>query len=297
MWIYLAFLALYVFWGSTYLGIHYLLVGGFTPFLGAGIRMGIAGGLLLAYVRLRGLPGPSLREMRELAVAGGFLFVGGNGLVMLAQQSLPSGLAATLIATTPFWMTGLERFVPGSARPSVVATAGIAIGFAGVAVLLGPRLSGGSNLAIVCILLAPILWSIGGLWAKHRLRGVPPLTVTAYEMLFAAMMLGAVGWVRGEAPDLAPTATGYLALAYLVVFGSLFGFSAFVYLMAKVPSAKVATYSYVNPVIAVFLGWAIASETLTVRSLLGTAVIVIGVSLVNLPVHRVAGWLAIVRRG
>jgi len=282
MAILVAFACVYVFWGSTYLGIHYLLEGGFPPFLGASLRLAIAGAVLWAVLRWRRLPTPSVRQMIDLAIAGGFLFVGGNGLVMLAQRSLPSGLAATIVATTPLWMTGVESLLPKGERPGLGAVLGIVVGFGGVAVLIGPEFGTGDTKAFVLCLIAPILWSVGGLWAKHRVRGVSPFTVTAYEMLFAAVWLGLFGLLHGELPELAPTVSGWLALAYLIVFGSLVGFSAFVYLMASVPVAKVTTYAYVNPVVAVFLGWAIAGEPLTVRSLGATAVIILGVALVNL---------------
>lgn len=283
----LAFAALYVLWGSTYLGIRFLLEGGFTPFLGAGLRMTVAGALLWSFRRLRGASLPAPRQLLELAVAGCFLFVGGNGLVMVAQQSLPSGLVATLVATTPFWLTGLEVLLPGGERPGVAAWLGIALGFGGVAILVGPRLGtgAGATAALLC-LIAPVLWSIGGLWAKHRLRKIEPFTVSAFEMLFAGMALLVLGAARGEAAVVAPIASGWWALVYLISFGSLIGFSAFVFLMAHVPAAKVATYSYVNPVIAVFLGWALAGEELGARSLLATLVIVAGVALVNLTAMR-----------
>ncbi len=280
----LAFASLYVLWGSTYLAIHYLLAGGFTPFLGAGLRMLVAGLILLSYLRMRGVPLLSGRDTIEAAVAGGFLFVGGNGLVMVAQQWLPSGLAATLIATTPFWMAGLERLLPGGERISGPTIIGIAVGFLGVALLVWPRLSvtGSSVAGVVALLVAPSLWSVGALWAKHRLAHRAPLSVTAYEMLLSAPMLAFTGLVRGELADLAPQPSGWLALAYLIVFGSLMGFSAFVYLMANVPAAQVATYSYVNPAIAVLLGWLLADERLSGQTLAATAIIILGVALVTL---------------
>ncbi len=287
----LAFAALYVIGGSTFLGMRYVMHGGFTAFLGSGFRMLIAGAIMLVWLLARGGALAPRRCWLDLAISGTFLFVGGNATSMIAAETVDSGLIALLTATAPFWLTLGAAQLPGGERPSAAGVLGILLGFLGLAVIIGPSLSGGGSPGgIVAAAISPISWAIGGLWARYRLRDLPAMTIASHQMLFGTIPLLAIGLARGEWAQLQPEPSAYIALAYLIVCGNLISYNSFVFLMAHVPAAKASTYAYVNPVIAVFLGWWIADEHISPRGLVGAAAILAGVVLVNLAqVYRRAG--------
>jgi drug/metabolite transporter (DMT)-like permease len=277
-----AFAVLYVVWGSTFLGMRYAVRGGMTPFLGAAARTLGAGGLMLAWARARGHRPVPRRCWPDLALSGALMFVGGGALSMFAAQAVDSGLVALLSATAPLWLTLGAAHLPGGERPSPRGWAGIALGFAGLALVLAPGLRGGQTGAgLIAGAVSPVGWTAGALWARQRLGGLTPLAIASHQMLFAAGALLLVGVARGELGALHPTGSAWLALGYLMLFGNLLGFTAFVFLMAHAPAARVATYAYVNPLVALFLGWWIAGEPIGPRALAGAAVIVAGVALTN----------------
>lgn len=281
----LAFLAIYLIWGSTYLAIRFAIET-LPPFLMAGTRFLIAGAVLYAWMRLRGTPRPQGFQWRNTAIVGGLMLLGGNGGVVWSEQLVPSGLAAVLIATTPLWMVLLGWLWRG-ARPSRRVVIGLTLGFSGVVLLVGPGALNGQGpiapLGAAVLILAALSWATGSLFAQRARLPAASLLATAMEMLAGGALLLIAGLVTGEwvRVDLsAVSMRSLLALVYLILFGSLVGFSAYTWLLRVTTIARASTYAYVNPVVAVFLGWALAGETLTLPTLLATAVIVAGVMLI-----------------
>src|SRR5262245_34020000 len=268
----LAFVLVYVLWGSTYLAIRFA-VATLPPFLMAGSRFLVAGGLLYAWAREHGAPPPSRTNWRAAAVVGSLLLVGGNGSVVWAEQRVPSGLAALLVATTPLWMVMLDslrrRILPAQ---SVIL--GILLGLAGLAILVGPDQLAGSrrpDLAGAAALgFASLSWALGSLYSRDAPLPSAPLLGTAMEMVCGGAAMLVLALVTGEPAQLSPAhvaPSSLWAFAYLVVFGSLVGFTAYTWLLRVSTPAHVSTYAYVNPVIAVFLGWGLGGEPLGARTL------------------------------
>ncbi len=282
----LALLALYLVWGSTYLGIR-IVVGEIPPFLSAAVRFTLAGAILyaLTFRSSRGTGGhPTRLEWRDAAIIGGCLLVGGNGLLSLAEVTVPSGIAALLVATVPLWIAVLGRFVFG-VRLTGLTFGGIVLGFAGVALLVWP--SGGvasfDPFGIACVLISPILWSIGSLYSRRAHLVRSPLAATAMHMLCGGAMLGLVGILLGEPArfDVAHvTPDAVVALVYLVAVGSLVGYTAYAWLLRVAPISLVATYAYVNPIVAVILGALVLAEPIEHRTLAAGAVIVVAVAII-----------------
>lgn len=282
-----AFAAVYLIWGSTYLGIR-IAIETLPPFLMAGARFVIAGALLYGWCRLRnGAPPPGRPDWRNAATIGGLLLMGGNGSVVWAQQFIPSGLAALLVATVPLFMVVLEWLWNGAERPGIQTFGGLLLGFCGVLLLVGaPGTAGGTIgvLAGVVILFAALSWATGSIYSRRVEPPPTPRLGTAMQMLAGGGLLTVVGLVSGEAAGLdlaAVSLRSWLALAYLVVFGSLVAFSAYVWLLRVSTPDRVSTYAYVNPAVALFLGWSLAGEPLTARTLLGSAVILVSVVIVT----------------
>ena len=274
----------YVVWGSTYLGIAYAIET-LPPFLMAGTRFLVAGAILYAAARLVGGAGRSARPDRTqwgFAALTGVLMLGvGNGGVSWAQQTVPSGIAAIVIASIPLWVVLIDRVAFG-ARLSWVAAVGVAVGFAGVAVLINPsspdRIDPAGGAAL---LAAAFCWATGTLLSRGQRLTVPPLVAAGMQMLCGGVALVAAGLVAGELGDVqAPSWRSVLALAYLVVFGSLLAFSAYAWLLRNAQVSLVATYAYVNPVVAVLLGAVFLGEAVTTRTLVAGAVILGAVALI-----------------
>jgi drug/metabolite transporter (DMT)-like permease len=290
----LAFAALYLVGGSIFLGQRVVMHGGFTAFLASGVRMLFAGGLLLGWSIARGGRIAPRSAWLDLAISGSLLFVGGNALSMIASETVDSGLVALLTATCPFWLTLGAAWLPGGDRPSGLAAFGIALGFAGLAIIVVPGLQGGgSATAILAAAISPIAWAAGGLWARHRLSALSPMTIASHQMLLGAAPLLAIGLGRGELAHVAPTGDAVLALGYLIVFGNLISYRAFVFLMRHVAAAKVSTYAYINPIVAVWLGAWLAGERIPPRSLVGAAAILAGVVLAHLAQVTRRGFTAL----
>ena len=281
----LAFAAVYVLWGSTYLAIRFG-VETIPPFLLAGLRHLTAGVLLFAWLRVRGTPKPERRHWRSAAVIGGLMLLGGNGLLTWAERRVPSGLAALIVASVPIWMTVLDG-LQHRERPHGIVVLGLALGLAGLVFLVAPgRFAGGSHvdpLGAAALLTAALLWAIGSLYSRRAKLPSSTLLATAMEMIAGGLILLVVAALAREWQGFslaAVSARSLWALAYLIVAGSLLGFSAYIFLLRATTPARVSTYAYVNPVVAVFLGWALAGEPVTLRTILAAAIIVASVALI-----------------
>jgi drug/metabolite transporter (DMT)-like permease len=275
----------YVVWGSTYLAIR-VMVETMPPLLAAGVRFGVAGAIFLVVLRLRGGPGKVRATRRELlgaALIGNLLCFGGNGLVTVAERDVPSGLAALIIGSVPLWVVVL-RSIHGDRVPRGTL-AGVLVGFAGLAVLVLPGdRPGHAPLGwLLVIVAASISWASGSFYSRRTSLPKEALVSTGWQMLFGGAGMVLVGTVTGEWASLHAdrfSTVSVLAFAYLIVFGSLLAFTAYVWLLRNAPISTVATYAFVNPVIAIFLGWAILNEEITVTVMAGAAAIVLSVAAV-----------------
>ncbi len=296
----LAFATVYLVWGSTYLAIR-VAVGSMPPFALAAVRFALAGGILFAWLRLRGAAWPTRRQWRDAFVSGTFLLLGGNGLVTWAEQTIPSSITALIIGSGPVFVVLVEWAWPGGARPSPLTFLAMLLGFAGVAWLAAPweAAVAGANAphpaGVIAILCACLSWAVGSIYGRHVRDPAPPFTAAAAQMLAGSIALGAVALARGEFSAWDPAAVApraWAAFAYLVLVGSLAGYCSFVWLVKHTTAARVATYAYVNPVVAVFLGWLLLDEPVGARTLAASAVILSAVAMVTLaknkPVTRAA---------
>lgn len=283
-----AFLAVYLIWGSTYLAIRFVVVE-LPPFLTAGIRHLIVGAILFGALRLSGTPWPDRRTWIVSAVVGTLLLFGGNGLVQVAEQTVPSGLTALVIAVIPIEIVLLAWLWPGgggTARPRKTVFAGLALGAIGLGILVGPSAFLGEGrvpvLGALLLLLATASWAIGSVYAKRKNLTDSPFMMAAIQSLAGGVVCLVVGTAFGEWPRMTvvPSPKAMLAFGYLVVFGSLIAYSCYIWLLKVASPARVATYAYVNPVVAVVLGWAFAGEPLTWRTILAAAVIIGAVAMV-----------------
>lgn len=274
----LALLALYVVWGSTYLAIRYALES-YPPFLLAGLRFLGAGIALYGFLRLRGTPSPTLRQWRNAAITGVLLLVGGNGLVCYGEQQVSSGIAAVVVASMPLFAAVFAGLYGQWA--SRRETVGLLIGFAGVIVLnFGSSLSG-SRLAAVVLLVAAMSWAFGSAWSRRQDMPGGAMN-TAAQMLCASVALIVLALGMGERLPAHPTTHATLALVYLAVFGSLIGFSAYLYVLKHARPALATSYAYVNPPIAVLFGVLLAGEHVGPWDLVGMGVILLGVIVITL---------------
>ncbi|MFH1908561.1 MAG: EamA family transporter [Chloroflexota bacterium] len=292
--IWIALLAIYLIWGSTYLAIRYA-VESIPPFLMAGTRFLTAGIVLYTWRRLAGDPAPTARQWRSTAIIGLLLLLGGNGLVSWAEQTVPSGIAALLIGTIPLWMVLTESIRRGGVKPGLSAVLGLITGFSGILVLIWPLLmrsstySAGTSehlnpLGVVALLFAAFSWAVGSVYSKSAELPPGSLMTTAAEMLTGSLGLYFIGALLGEwnMLDFATiTARSWLGLAYLTVLGSLVGFVAYAWLLRHAPISLVATYAYVNPLVAILLGSLLAQESFSARILLAALIIIGSVVLIN----------------
>jgi drug/metabolite transporter (DMT)-like permease len=280
---------IYLVWGSTYLAIAFM-VDTMPPLLSAGTRFLLAGLTLVAFLvaqdrwrRIRGVPKESLPrpravEWRTAFIVGGLLLLGGNGMVTVAEQTIPSGIAAVIIATIPIWLSVFDALLTRR-MPSLLAIGGLLVGLGGVAILLLPSsgLDSFDPVGIGILVLAAVSWAAGSLYARRGPLPGNQLLGTGMEQLAGGLLLLATGLAIGEFGRFDPgavTTSSLLALAFLIVFGSLLAFTVYVWLLNHVAVTTVATYAYVNPVVAVALGVAFRGETLTPRSLLAAALII-----------------------
>jgi drug/metabolite transporter (DMT)-like permease len=281
----LALAAVYVIWGSTYLAMA-MAIETIPPFLMAGARYLIAGGVLYLWVRKSGAPRPTRVHWRSALLIGGLLLLGGNGGVVWAEQKVPSGIAALLVSMVPLWMVLMDWLRPAGTRPNWKVLTGVALGFAGLLLLVRPTAGLSIDpLGVAALLLATLSWAWGSLRSRSVELPASPLLATAMEMLGGGGLLLVAGLVTGETAGFhlaAVSMRSLLALGYLITFGALVGFTAYVWLLRVAPPALVGTYAYVNPIVAVFLGWLVLGEPLTGRTLVAAAVIISGVVLITL---------------
>jgi drug/metabolite transporter (DMT)-like permease len=269
----------YLVWGSTYLGIRLALEGGYPPLLMGGLRFVVAGALVFAALRWRGVPAPTRLQWRNATFMGVLLLGGGNGLVCIAEQTVSSGLAAIAVASAPLWMAVF--LVLRGTHPSRLEWLGLGIGFVGVL-----WLNSGSSLTatpkgLLALLFAPIAWSFGSVWSRGRDLPTPFMGAAAQMLCGGAAML-VVALLLGERLDAMPSARATLSLAYLTVFGSIVAFSAYIWLLHNVRTTLAGSYAYVNPVIAVALGAWLAGERFSVHDLGAMLVILAGVVAITL---------------
>ncbi len=287
--VWLGLLTLYVVWGSTYLGIA-IAVETIPPFLMAGVRFLTAGLILLAWSMARegrAFEPPSRREWRDSAIVGALLIGGGMGLVAFAEQTVPSGITALLVAMMPVWVAVFGRVFLGERLPRL-AVVGIGVGFVGVAFLVGPSAFGGQGalepIGLLAVLISPIAWASGSLFASHRAE-LPrrPLVATGVQMLVGGAILLVVGIATGEVGQIrlgSISAESFAALVYLTVVGSLVAYTTYGWMLRVAPLPFVSTYAYVNPVIAVILGFVIAGEAIEPRTVVAGGIIVAAVAMI-----------------
>lgn len=285
-----AFAIVYIVWGSTYLAIR-VAVETMPPFLLAAVRFLVAGTAMFGWLRLRGMPGPDRRQWLHVAIAGVLMLLGGNGLVVWAEQTVSSSVAALLVALTPVWFALLDWKRPGGSRPAGRTLVGVGVGFGGVALLVTGR--GGSGVTVAndpwgvgAVILAGFCWAAGSLWSRYNVKPESPWMNAAAQMMSGGVALLAASLMRGEPEGFhlaQVSAQSWLAFGYLIVFGSLIGFSAYVWLLKVSTPARVATYAYVNPMIAVLLGSLILGEPFGARAGWGAAIILAGVVITTLP--------------
>ena len=279
----LALAAVYLIWGSTYLGIRFALEGGFPPFLLGGIRFIIAGVLMYTVLRWRGVPAPTRPQWRNTAVMGVLLMLLGNGMVNLAEQTVSSGMAAVAVASAPLWM-GVFAAMRGD-KPTGNECLGLGIGFIGVLWLNADSSLGASKVGMVALIVATLAWSFGSIWSRGK--DLPsPFMSSAAQMLCGGVAMCIAGALTGERFDGMPSAHGLAAFAYLIVFGSIIGFSAYIWLLHHVRPALAGSYAYVNPAIAVGLGAWLAGERFGAHELMAMGVILLGVVAITLAKAR-----------
>ncbi|MBI4393892.1 MAG: EamA family transporter [Euryarchaeota archaeon] len=297
----LAFLAVYVIWGSTYLGIK-VAIETIPPMLMAGARFLAAGAILYAWARSRGAARPVPAHWLSASIVGGLLLLGGNGALTWAEQTVPSALAALLVAAVPIWMALLNWWWPGAQRPGKATIVGLLVGFLGVALLIdftGASTVGQAPLFGALVILGGTLaWAMGSLYSRSARLPSDPILAIGMEMLAGGALLTMAGAGMGEFSRVdvaAISSRSLLAFLYLTTFGSIIAFTCYVWLLRVSTPAKVSTYAYVNPVIALFLGWALASEGITPRTLAAAAVIIVAVAIITTG-GRTGGAKAVWRR-
>jgi drug/metabolite transporter (DMT)-like permease len=287
LWILLAFAAIYLIWGSTYLGILYAIQS-IPPFLMAGTRFLLAGVIMYGIARARGEAKPETTTWKSAAIIGGCLLLGGNGGVTIAEKWVPTGLAALLVATVPIYIALLSWITGMAPRPTPIVWLGLIGGFVGVGVLIGPAFAAPASsnhlaLGMSILLIGSFLWSLGSLYSR-RAKSAPSLFVAAgQQMICGGAFLFLAGFIAGEPRQFSLERITWLSLGafiYLVLIGALIGYTAYFYLLRHCDPAKVATYAYVNPVVAMLLGTAFVGETITLRTLVGAGLIIGSVAVV-----------------
>lgn len=283
-----AFAAIYVIWGSTYLGILFAIES-IPPLLMAGSRYLLAGVMMYAGARVQGAPRSGWADWRTAAIVGAALLLGGNGGVTLAEQYVPSGLAAVIVATVPIYIALLGWLTKTAPRPTAMIWVGLAGGFVGVALLLAPSVSTGpsdyphARLGMLILLCSSFLWSAGSVYSRRAQNAPSPFLAAGQQMICGGGLMLLAGIVAGELPrfDLQRvTFLSFVSWVYLVLIGAIVGFTAYIWLLRHCDPSKVATYAYVNPIVAVMLGAVFAGERLTLRTVVAASLIIGSVALV-----------------
>lgn len=278
----LAYILVCILWGSTYLAIR-IGVHSFPPFLFGGFRYLTAGLLILLYGYIKKLEFPKdKRDYIKISIAGLLMLGLSNSLILFSEMRINSSTAALLVATVPIFIAIIEQFIPGGSRISLFGWFGMFIGFAGVGILL---LSGGSldtdTLGIILVLLASLAWAAGSICSKRTVAGGSIIIHISVQMLAGGLAQTFMGIVTGEISRLHPDASAIWALLYLIIFGSLIGYTSYIYLVSVWPISKAGTYAYVNPVVAMVLGWLILGEIITLKMIISTILVLSGVIIVQ----------------
>jgi len=282
-----AFAAIYLIWGSTYLAIR-VAIETIPPLIMAGCRLVSAGAILYTWARATGAARPRIGHWRAATVIGALLFLAGNGGVTWSEQHVPSGLVALIIATIPIWMALLDWLIHGGRRPGRAMIVGLALGLGGISLLVdlgGTRAAGGVDLfSVVLLMVTSSCWAAGSLYSRSAPLPPEPLLAVGMECLAGGVLLflggGAIGeWARFNLAEVSLRSA--LSVAYLSLLGSVVTFTAYVWLLRVTTAARVSTYAYVNPVVALALGWAFAGEPVTPRTLLAGAIIVVAVVVIT----------------
>jgi drug/metabolite transporter (DMT)-like permease len=281
---YAAWITICLVWGTTYLAIR-IAVRTLPDAWMSGTRFLLAGTLLAIFLRIRGEGFPPWKQMGHVAFMAIALVGIGNWLVVWAEKVIPSGIAALMIAMTPFWMAGMESVLPYGERWNRSKVIGLILGFAGVIFLMLPKLGEGWNSAfffgIVALQIAAISWSVGSLYSKYRKIDASPLVSASLQMMVGGAFLLIIAYFKGDFQSVRWDRNGFLAFAYLVIFGAMIGYACYIYALANLPSSLVSLYAYINPAIAVWLGWLILDEEVSWFTVVATAVILSGIWLVR----------------
>jgi drug/metabolite transporter (DMT)-like permease len=287
-----SFALVYIVWGSTYYAIR-IGIESFPPYLLAGLRHLAVGVVFYPAFRILSREKPTLPQWRTSFITGCLLLMVGNGTVSWAEETIPSGIAALLVATVSLWMVLVDWLRPGGMRPAPRVIAGFFLGFAGMALLVGPKHLGNSDrvdpVGACALIGASLAWAVGSIYSRHHPLPRTPLLAAGMQTLCGGGMLCLFAVVIGETRQFHfanVTLRSWLALLYLVIFGSALGFSAYVYILKHSTAARVATYAFVNPVVALFLGWFLASEPLSLRTVLASGIILAAVLLVITAPHK-----------
>lgn len=278
----LAFLCVCIVWGSTYLAIR-IGVRSFPPALFAGFRFLLAGIAMLAYAKLRGLEFPDRVSLKRLSVVGLFLLVGGNGLVVLASQWVHSGISSLIVASMPIFMALFELLLPGGSRLKAKGWFGLILGFSGVILLVATSSGTGAinPLGAFLLVCATMFWSMGSVYSKHFKAAGSIVTHIGFQMLTGGVALTAIGLFLGEFSRVNLNLNGIISILYLAIFGSILAYSCYIYILMRWPAAKAGTYAYVNPLVAIFLGFIVLKEPISLNVILCTGIILAGVFLVQ----------------
>jgi drug/metabolite transporter (DMT)-like permease len=285
----IALLSVYLFWGGTYVGMK-VAIETMPPFLMAGIRFFVAGAVLYVISRLSGAKHPAGREWRSSAIVGALLLLGGNGLVAWSEQRVSSSIASLIVAAVPVWMMLFGWFGRSGKRPNPGVIAGIVLGLLGIAVLVFQPGQGDNGTAtdligIITLLAASLSWAAGSIYSRSARIPDSPLMSTAAQMLTGGALLLVFSFFTGDWSKIdvpAISFRSYAALGYLIVFGSIIGYTAYIWLLKNADATLVSTYAFVNPIVAVFLGWLLAGELLTVNTLTAAVIIIAAVVLVTI---------------
>lgn len=281
---YVAWITICIVWGTTYLAIR-VGVTDLPPMLFAGLRWIIAGVLMTILLNLRDYTFPAFKDLKHLAIVGILLLGIANGLVVVAEQWLPSGLTALILSTLPFWVVGLESLLPKGPKLNWLIIAGLLLGTSGVVLIFAKDLNIALDFNILlgglCLFGAVVAWSAGSIYWKYKQINVKPMMGASIQMLIAGILQTALGFILGEHTNFQLTQNGAFALGYLIVFGSIIGYASYIYSISNLPLSLVSTYAYINPIIAILLGWYFLNEPLTVTVFVAAGFILIGVALVK----------------
>ena len=281
---YAAWISVCIVWGTTYLAIR-IGVAHIPPMLFAGIRWIVAGIIFVSVLRLSNKKFPKLSDLKHIAVMGLLMLGFGNGLVVTGEQYISSGLAALLITTVPFWIVGFDSIASKKSVLNKFIALGLLLGLLGVTAIFGDNwrdlLNKDYFIGVLSILGAVVAWSLGSVYSKHKKISIHPLMSAAVQMLVAGIAQTLLGILLGELSEVKFSQEGILSLSYLIIFGSILGYGSYIYAIEHLPLSLVSTYAYINPIIAVLLGWLVLDEKLNLYMILAALLIIAGVMLVK----------------